>query len=68
MLFITPVSTNTAPKTPFTLPRIDQVIDSTTGCALLCFLDFYSVYHQISLKVEDHIKTSFIMPLACIAI
>jgi hypothetical protein len=30
------------PKDPFGLPRIDQVIDSTAGCDLLCFLDCYS--------------------------
>jgi hypothetical protein len=33
------------PKDPFPLPRIDQVIDSTTGSELLCFLDAYSGYH-----------------------
>jgi hypothetical protein len=33
------------PKDPFELPRIDQVIDSTAGCDLLCFLDCYSGYH-----------------------
>jgi len=49
-------------KDPFGLPRIDQVVDSTAGCTLLCFLDCYSGYHQISLKQEDQIKTSFIMP------
>jgi hypothetical protein len=27
------------PKDPFGLPWIDQVIDSTVGCDLLCFLD-----------------------------
>jgi hypothetical protein len=26
------------PKDPFRLPQIDQVIDSTAGCDLLCFL------------------------------
>ena len=50
------------PKDPFALPRIDQVIDSTAGCELLCFLDAYSGYHQIPLKVEDQIKTAFITP------
>jgi hypothetical protein len=35
------------PKDPFGLPRIDQVIDSTVGCDLLCFLDCYSGHHQI---------------------
>ena len=44
------------------MPRIDQVIDSTAGCALLSFLDFYSGYHQISLAVEDQEKTVFITP------
>ena len=27
------------PKDPFTLPRIDQIVDSTSGCDLLSFLD-----------------------------
>jgi hypothetical protein len=44
------------PKDPFRLPRIDQVIDSTTGSDLLCFLDCYSGYHQITIKVEDQEK------------
>lgn len=50
------------PKNPFGLPRIDQVVDSSAGCALLCFLDCYSGYHQISLKEEDQAKTAFITP------
>jgi hypothetical protein len=49
-------------KDHFGLPRIDQVINSTTGCMLLCFLDCYSGYHQIALKEEDQIKTAFITP------
>jgi hypothetical protein len=44
------------PKDPFGLPRIDQVIDSTTGSDLHCFLDCYSGYHQIAIKVEDQEK------------
>jgi hypothetical protein len=47
-------------KDPFELPRIDQIVDSTTGSALLSFLDCYSGYHQIALKEEDQSKTSFI--------
>src|SRR6266540_3593724 len=50
------------PKDPFGLPRIDQVVDSTTGSELLCFLDAYSGYHQVSLVESDCIKTSFITP------
>jgi hypothetical protein len=49
-------------KYPFGLPSIDQVVDSTSGCSLLSFLGYYSGYHQILLKVEDQIKTSFITP------
>jgi hypothetical protein len=50
------------PKDHFGLPRIDQVVDSTAGCVLLCFLNCYSGYHQIALKEEDQIKTAFITP------
>ena len=32
------------PKDHFPLPRIDQIIDSTAGCARLSFLDAYSGY------------------------
>jgi hypothetical protein len=49
-------------KDPFGLHRIDQVLDSTVGCSFLSFLDCYSRYHQIPLKEEDQIKTSFITP------
>jgi hypothetical protein len=50
------------PEDPFGLPRIDQVIDSTAGCDLLCFLDCYSGCHQIAIKEEDQEKTTFITP------
>jgi len=50
------------PKDPFGLPRIDEVVDSTASCELLSFLDSYSGYHKISLKQDDQIKTTFIMP------
>jgi hypothetical protein len=36
-------------KDPFPLPCIDQVVDSMAGSVLLCFLDYYSGYHQIAL-------------------
>jgi hypothetical protein len=49
-------------KDPFPLPRIDQVVDSTAGSVLLCFLDCYSGYHQIALHPNDEDKTTFIMP------
>jgi hypothetical protein len=46
------------------LPRIHQVIDSTAGCDLLCFLDCYSGYHQIAIKEEDQEKTASIIPFS----
>ena len=50
------------PKVPFSLPRIDQIVDSTAGCELLSFLDAYSGYHQIKMKESDQLVTSFITP------
>jgi hypothetical protein len=50
------------PKDPFPLPRIDQVIDSTVGSELLCFLDAYSGYHQIKVKQSDQLATLFVTP------
>jgi hypothetical protein len=47
------------PKDPFPLPRIDQIIDSTAGCARLSFVNAYSGYNQIKLKKEDEKKNSF---------
>jgi hypothetical protein len=50
------------PKDYFPLPRIDQIIDSTAGCERLSFLNAYSRYNQIQLKVEDEDKIAFITP------
>src|SRR4051812_21578985 len=41
------------PKDNFPLPCIDQIVDSTAGCNRLSFLDAYSGYNQIKLKVKD---------------
>ena len=35
------------PKDPFPMPRIDQIVDATSGCDLLSFLDAYFGYHLI---------------------
>ena len=50
------------PKDPFRLPRIDQIIDSTSECEILSFLDAYSGYHQIAMRESDQHATSFIAP------
>jgi hypothetical protein len=49
-------------KDLFPLPRIDQVVDSTAGCATLCFLDAYSGYHQIAMCISNQLTTSIITP------
>ena len=50
------------PKDHFPLPRIDQIVDSTSGCEILSFLDAYSGYHQITMKESNQLATSFITP------
>jgi hypothetical protein len=50
------------PEDPFPLPRIYQIIDSTAVCSRLSFLDAYSGYNQIKLKIEDKEETAFIRP------
>jgi hypothetical protein len=50
------------PKDPFPLPCIDLIVDSTSGCEVLSFLDAYSGYHQIMMKESDQPTTSFINP------
>jgi hypothetical protein len=49
------------PKDEYPLPRICQIVDSTTLCVLLSFLDAYSGYHRISLAIDDEEKIAFIM-------
>jgi hypothetical protein len=48
------------PKDPFHLPRIGQIVNSTSGCEILSFLDAYLGYHQIAMKESDQLTTSFI--------
>jgi hypothetical protein len=52
---------NASPKHPFLLPQIDQIMDSTSGCDVLCFLDVYSGFHQIPMSREDEEHTAFII-------
>ena len=41
------------PKDHFPLPRIYQIVNSTSGCEILSFLDAYLGYHQITMKEFD---------------
>jgi hypothetical protein len=50
------------PKDEFPLPRIDSLVDATASSEFMSLLDSYSIYHQILMKKEDELKTSFITP------
>ena len=50
------------PKDSFPLPCIEQIVDSTSGCDLLSFLDAYSRYHQVFMSREEEENMSFITP------
>ena len=50
------------PKDSFPLPRIDQIVDASTGHGLLPFLDAFFCYHQIPIHPHDAEKTTFITP------
>ncbi|XP_021737362.1 uncharacterized protein LOC110703889 [Chenopodium quinoa] len=48
------------PKDCYPLPRIERLVDSTSGHALLSFMDAFSGYHQVSLYEPDRTKAAFI--------
>ena len=48
------------PKDCFLLPRIDQLVDSTSGHELLSFMNAFSGYNQIKMDPADEVHTSFI--------
>jgi hypothetical protein len=48
------------PKDPFPLPHIDQIMDSTSGCDLLCLPDAYYNFYQIPMSREDEEHIAFI--------
>ena len=48
------------PKDSFPLPRIDQLVDFTTGHKLLTFMDTFLRYNKIKMAEEDQEKTAFI--------
>ena len=41
------------PKDSFSLPRINQLVDSIAGHRLLTFMDAFSGYNQIKMAKED---------------
>ena len=50
------------PKDSFPLPRIDKIVEASSGHGMLSFLNAFSRYHQIPMNPLDAEKTSFITP------
>ena len=48
------------PKDSFPLPKIDQLVDATSGHKLLSFMDAFSGYNQIRMAPEDEERAAFI--------
>ena len=48
------------PKDSYPLPRIDQLVDATSGHELLTFMDAFSGYNQIRMATKDEEKITFI--------
>ena len=50
----------TCPKDSYSLPRINQLVDSIAGHKLLSFMDAFSRYNQIRMDEVDQEKTLFV--------
>ena len=55
------------PKDYYPLPRIDQMVDATSGHQLLSFMDAYSGYNQVQVALEDQLKMAFAKPFEIFA-
>lgn len=47
------------PMDHFPMPKIDQLVDSTSGHVFLSFMDVFLGYNQIMMNKEDEEKTAF---------
>ena len=56
------------PKDPFSMLRIDRLVDLIVGHPRMSFLDAFQGYHQIPLAVEDQEKLLLSPPLEIIII
>ena len=50
------------PKDNFPTPFIDQILDECAGSEVFYFIDGFSGYNQIQIKLDDQHKTAFICP------
>jgi len=48
------------PKDSFPLPHIDRLVEAIVGHELLSFMDAFSGYNQILMRLDDQEKTAFI--------
>ena len=53
------------PKDSYSLPSIDALVDSASGCKLLSFLDAFLGYNQIKMHPMDECKTAFMTERSC---
>jgi len=53
------------PKDSHPLPSIDALVDNTSSCRLLSFLDAFSRYNQIQMHPRDECKMTFMTELSC---
>ena len=49
-------------KDPFSIPRIDQLVNAMVGHPQISFLDAFQGYYQIPLALVDQEKTAFVTP------
>src|SRR5882672_10199696 len=50
------------PKDNFPTPFIDQILDECVVSEVFSFMDGFSRYNQIQIKLKDQHKTAFICP------
>ena len=56
------------PKDSYSLPRIDQLVDSTASHRLLSFMDAFFGYNQIGMDEADQKKHPLSLVRACFVI
>ena len=52
-------------KDPYSLPFIDQILDSVAGYERYSVCDGFSGYFQLKIAAEDQKKTTFVTPWGC---
>ena len=55
------------PKDNYPTPFIDQIIDACAGSEFFSFMDGFSGYNQIQIKLEDQHKMDFFCPCGTFA-